>query len=638
MRRRWKARGCPRGDGSYHRPKHDTLLMNTQLFIVLVLLAICVALFIRDKPRMDVVALIAMLVLPLLGIVTVPEALAGFSDPNVILIGLLFIVGEGLVRTGIVNRLGDLLSHHAGGNEARLIVLLMLIVAVMGALMSSTGVVAIFIPVVLLVAQRQGLSPSRLMMPLSFAGLISGMLTLVGTPPNLVADSALEHAGHRGFGFFSFTPFGAAILVVGISYMLIARRWLEHRDEGEHASERRSSLMDFVRDYALAGHEQRLSVGDDSPFVGKELRELEAMRQRDAYIVAIERLQGSHHELIEPTAALQLQAQDILLVDFAEPLTDVHRSKLDEMKLHPLPLTGAYFTDQSRELGMAEVMLPPNSTLVGKSIVQAEFRSKHHLNVIGLRRGRQALEANISQEALRTGDVLLTIGRWKYIRRLQKQNSDFVVLNLPSEIDQAVPAAKRAPYATACLALMVALMITGVVPNVLAALLTCLLMGLTRCLTLDSAYNSVKRPSLILIVGMMPFSAALQKTGGVELAVNSLLSVFGPSEPRLLIGALFVITAVVGLFISNTATAVLVAPLALSAAQALKASPYPFVMTVALAASASFMTPVSSPVNTLVMVLGRYRFSDFVRVGVPFTIIVLLIVVILVPWLLPLSP
>jgi di/tricarboxylate transporter len=242
----------------------------------------------------------------------------------------------------------------------------------------------------------------------------------------------------------------------------------------------------------------------------------------------------------------------------------------------------------------------------------------------------------ISEEKLRSGDTLLVIGRWKHIRNLQKRTHDFVVLTLPAEIDEVAPAASKAPWALACLAVMVALMVTGWVPNVIAALLACLLLGATRCLTLDTAYRSIQWPSLILIVGMMPFSAALQKTGGVDLAVHGLLRVFGESEPRLLLAAVFALTSLIGLFVSNTATAVLMAPIALSAAQALGVSPHPFAMTVALASSAAFMTPVSSPVNTLVMVPGKYRFGDFVRIGVPFTIVVMIITVLLVPWLLPL--
>ncbi len=610
--------------------------MNPQLAIVLGLLGLCVVLFVAGKPRMDVVALLAMVGLLLAGILTVPEALAGFSDPNVILIAALFVVGEGLVRTGVANQIGDFLLRHSAGSETRLLVLLMLAVAGLGSVMSSTGVVAIFIPVVLLVSARRKLSPGRLMMPLAYAALISGMLTLVGTAPNLVVDSALRHAGHAGFRFFSITPFGTVILAAGIGYLLVARRWLDRREEGNPAEKRRRQMSDFVRDYRLEGRAYRLQLTPASPMAGQTLEQIGTRRSDAANVVAIERPKSNSSDLLEPRPDLALQAGDVLLVDVAEPPDEERLNLLAELRLEVLPLRGRYFTDRSREIGMAEVLLPPDSSLVGQTVMEAAFRTRFRLNVIGLRRGREAFAGLLTAEKLRAGDTLLVIGRWKHIRNLAKWGHDFVLLTLPAEIDEVAPAASRAPGALAALALMVLLMITGWVPNVVAALLACLVMGALRCVTLDAAYRAIQWPSLILIVGMIPFSTALQKTGGVDLAVEGLLQVFGKSEPRLLLAALFALTSLIGLFVSNTATAVLMAPIALSAAHALGLSPYPFAMTVALASSAAFMTPVSSPVNTLVMVPGKYRFGDFLRIGVPFTIVVMILTLLLVPWLLPL--
>ena len=276
--------------------------MNHQLLVVLSLLGICVALFIANKPRMDVVALIALVTLPLTGILTVSEALAGFSDSSVVLIGALFVVGEALVRTGIANRIGDFLLHRSGGSETRLLMLLMLAVSLLGSLMSSTGVVAIFIPMVLLVAERQKLSPGRLMMPLSFAGLISGMLTLVGTAPNLVADAALERAGFAGFGFFSFTPFDTAILGARIGYMLVARRWLPRGGDAERPPQTRRNLMDFMRDYNLAPREHRVRIGADSPLVGETVVQVEARGQPLARKAGWER-KIRHRSRVEKLAA-----------------------------------------------------------------------------------------------------------------------------------------------------------------------------------------------------------------------------------------------------------------------------------------------------------------------------------------------
>jgi di/tricarboxylate transporter len=227
------------------------------------------------------------------------------------------------------------------------------------------------------------------------------------------------------------------------------------------------------------------------------------------------------------------------------------------------------------------------------------------------------------------------IGPWRAIRRLQVDRRHLIVLGLPLELDEAVPVATRAPHALLILAAMVALMVSGVIPNVLIVLIACLFLGLFRCIDVASAYRSIHWQILVLIVGMMPFAIALQKTGGVDIAAAGLIALLGDWGIPALLAGLFTVTAVVGLFISNTATAILMAPVALAVANELQASPYPFAMIVALAASAAFMTPVSSPVNTLVVAPGNYRFSDFVRVGVPFTVIVLLVSVALVPMLLP---
>lgn len=612
--------------------------MNLELLTVLLLLALCMVLFFINKPRMDVVALLVIVLLPLAGIITLPQALAGFSDPNVILIAALFVIGESLVRTGVTYKVGEWLVRKSGSSETHLMVLLMLAVAAMGSVMSSTGVVGVFIPVVMSITRRLGTSPARLMMPLSFAGLISGMLTLVATPPNMVLDGALREHGVGGFSFFSFTPMGLVILVAGVAYMLWARRWLSEAADtaAEPASPRRRGLSHFIRDYHLEKRGFRLRINEGSLLSGRRLDALHLRREHSANVVAVERVTAfHHHELLQPNARMELQAGDALLVDFSQ---DVEAQAFCQaMGLTALPMKGLYFNDHSQEVGMAEVLIPPESTRIGKSVLEQAFRTQHGLSVVGLRRQGEAVAGRLLDEKLKMGDILLVAGPWKCIRRLQGQGGDFIVTSLPPELEEVAPAASRAVPALVILAVMVALMVSGLVPNVLAALAGCLLMGLFRCVDLSSAYRSIHWQSLILIAGMIPFAHALEKTGGVSLAVDGLMQLMQGAGPRVLLGSLFVLTALTGLFISNTATAVLMAPIALSVAKHLGASPLPFAMTVALAASAAFMTPVSSPVNTLVMGPGNYRFMHFVKVGVPFTVLVLVLTVLLVPWLFPLG-
>ena len=607
--------------------------MSTELTVVLLLLAAAIAMFAINKPRMDAVALIMLTVLPFTGAVTMSEALAGFSDSNIVLIAALFVIGNGLVRTGVARRLGDWLITKAGSSDIHLLVLLMLVVCGLGAMMSSTAVTAIFIPVALRIAQRTGTAASQLMMPLSFAALISGMTTLVATAPNLVVNSELiRHTkGEHSFHFFSFTPFGVPVLVLGIVYMIFARRWLAAKNDQDAKSPRRASLQDWIEEYKLAGREHRVRVTSGSPLAGKTLDEIKLRDTSGANLIAIER----DRTLIQPTAKTEMRAGDILLVDLFAPGADAEALR-QEYALETMPLGGPYFTDQSQEIGMAEVILPATSELVGKTVVGAKFRDRYGLSAIGLRRGVVAHERGLQNEELKIGDTLLLIGPWKALRNVQYDGRDLVIFNLPTEVAEVLPVPGKMLHAVVCLIIVVGLMISGLVPNVQAALIGCLLMGAVGVVDLGSAYRSIDWKTIVLIVGMLPFSLALQRTGGVDLMADGLMTLIGGAGTYVTLGSLFAITALLGLFISNTATAVLMAPVALAVADELKASPYPFAMIVALAASTAFMTPVSSPVNTLVVGPGNYSFGDFMRIGVPFSLIVLVVSVILVPWLLPL--
>lgn len=607
--------------------------MTIDLIIVLCLLATCITLFIRNTPRMDVVAVLAMLALPLCGILTVEEAIAGFSDASVILIALLFVIGEGLVRTGVVYQLGNWLIRTAGAHETRLLILLMVVVVTLGSIMSSTGVVAIFIPVVLGIAQQLNIAPGRLMMPLAFAALISGMMTLVATPPNMVVNAELVRSGLEGFAFFDFTPIGVAVLIAGIGYMLIARHWLTpHISDTPTGTQR--SMAELAQDYGLNERERRLRVTLGSPLSGKALNALALRQQFGINVIAIERRQRLRTLLIIAAPNTLIMDDDVLLVDIANLVID-YPSVYQQLGLELLALPSSYYNDHAHELGLAEVALLPESELPNHSIQELGFRSRYRLNVVGLRRNRQALQGVLVEEKLKTSDTLLVAGNWRDIHKLHNSSRDYIVLALPREADQDAPEAPKAPYALFSLLVMIALMVSGAVPNVIAALIGCLMMGMFGCLTMDNAYKSIHWPSLILIVGMLPFAMALQKTGGIQLASDALIDLAGSYGPQGLLVCLFALTAITGLFISNTATAILMAPLALSMAASLEVSPYPFAMTIAVAASAAFMTPISSPVNTLVLAPGGYRFSDFVKVGVPFTLIVMVIAIVMIPWIFP---
>jgi di/tricarboxylate transporter len=607
--------------------------VNGELIWVLCLLAVAVLLFATGKVRMDAVALLVIVAFVLSGTLTLSEAFSGFSDPNVILIAALFIIGDGLVRTGVATSMGSWLVKVAGNSEIKMLIYLMLTVAGLGAFMSSTGVVAIFIPVVLSVCMRMNTSPSRLMMPLSFAGLISGMMTLVATPPNLVINSELLREGLDGFSFFSVTPIGLVVLVLGIVYMLLVRFMLPG-DENESKHDKRRTFRDLIKEYRLNGRARRLAIRPGSPLVGQRLDDLKLRERYGANIIGVERWRRFRRVIVNVNGVSEFHARDVLLIDMSSAEVDL-RQFCSEQLLEPMVLRGEYFSDQALDVGMAEVSLIPDSEMVGKTVREMGFRSRYGLNVVGMKREGHAVEGSIVDESIELGDILLVVGNWKQIAQLAQRGRDFVVHNMPIEVNDASPAHSQAPHAVFCLVLMVALMLTDEIPNPIAAIIACLLMGKFRCINAESAYKAIHWPSIILIVGMMPFAHALQKTGGVDLVVKGLMEVGGGQGPYLMLICLFVMCATIGLFISNTATAVLMAPIALAAAKSMGVSPYPFAMMVAMAASAAFMTPVSSPVNTLVLGPGKYRFSDFVKIGVPFTLLVMVACVVLIPVLFP---
>ncbi|EAA2618751.1 SLC13 family permease [Salmonella enterica] len=607
--------------------------MNGELIWVLSLLAIAVVLFATGKVRMDAVALFVIVAFVLSGTLTLPEAFSGFSDPNVILIAALFIIGDGLVRTGVATVVGTWLVKMAGSSEIKMLVLLMITVAGLGAFMSSTGVVAIFIPVVLSVSMHMQTSPSRLMMPLSFAGLISGMMTLVATPPNLVVNSELLREGLHGFNFFSVTPLGVVVLALGIVYMLVMRFMLKGDAPGQQAGKRRT-FRDLIREYRLTGRARRLAIRPGSPMVGQRLDDLKLRERYGANVIGVERWRRFRRVIVNVNGVSEFRARDVLLIDMSAAEVDL-REFCAEQLLEPMVLRGEYFSDQALDVGMAEISLIPESELIGKSVREIAFRTRYGLNVVGLKRDGVALEGSLADEPLLMGDIILVVGNWKLISLLGQKGRDFVVLNMPVEVSEASPAHSQAPHAIFCLVLMVALMLTDEIPNPIAAIIACLLMGKFRCIDAESAYKAIHWPSIILIVGMMPFALALQKTGGVSLVVQGLMDIGGGYGPYMMLGCLFVLCAAIGLFISNTATAVLMAPIALAAAKSMGVSPYPFAMAVAMAASAAFMTPVSSPVNTLVLGPGNYSFSDFVKLGVPFTLIVMAVCIVMIPMLFP---
>jgi di/tricarboxylate transporter len=602
-----------------------------EIATVFIILGVTIALFMSDRFRLDLVALLALLALALTGLVTLPEALAGFSDPVVVMIAALFVVGGGIFRTGVAGWFGQRLGRLAGRGRPRLTLVIMLGAGALSGLMSSTGTVAVMLPVTVAVAWNAGLSPSLLLLPLSVGALLGGLLTLIGTAPNIVVANQLAASGYAPFGFFDFTPVGLAMLAAGTAFMvLLGGRLLPARasadgpaPEGGVASVPGEEL---VRGYAV-GSIARLRVDADSPLAGVSPAAAGLRGRYGANVVAIRRRAGPGARMrrLPRTAEEPLQPGDELDLQAAG---DALQRLVAEQGLSPVD---SRIEPAAR---LAEVLLTPRSRLVGRTLAEARFRERYGVNVLSIRRQGEVLAGPLAATPLRFADTLLVAASPRRIELLRGDTHDFVVVAQADEDAGRDGLSGRGIAAIAIMAGMMALLTFDIVPPALAVLLAAVAMVLAGCLDMENAYRSINWESVVLIAAILPMATALDRTGGLQLIVRG-LEPLGAAGPLAMLATLFVLTSVLSQVISNTATAVLIAPVAVGAAAELAISPYPFMMAVAVAASTAFATPIASPVTMLVLGPGEYRFGDFVRTGLLLQSVIFLVTLALVPLLFP---
>ncbi|KAA0874285.1 SLC13 family permease [Nitrincola tapanii] len=605
--------------------------MTFEMLFVFGLLAVTIALFISDRLRMDLVALMVVAVLAVSGIISPTQAVSGFGDPVIIMIAALFVVGEALFRTGVAATAGNWLLRVGDGSETRLLLFLLPVVALLSAFMSSTGAVALLIPVVLSMARKSGLQASRLLMPLAFAALIGGMLTLIGTPPNIIVSGQLRAAGFEAFGFFDFTAIGAVILFLGVLYLVFIARFLLPQSAIRETGNPHPTLSVFTERYPTAKQLHKLIIQPGSPLNGQTLSEAAVRSQYELTVFAVQR-QGQFLSTLQPVLSqTRMQALDTLILYGRDE--DVHNF-CQALQLRRLGFPETEMMKLQQRFGLAEILLPPDSPLTNHTLKEGRFRENYNLSVIGVRRQGLALDTRFIDTRLAAGDTLLLAGAWEYIRALESKR-ELVVLETPAELQEIPVHAGKAHMALSIMLAMLMSMTLGWLPNLSAILLAALAMILTGCVTLSEAYRSLNATSLVLIAGMLPLALAMESSGALSFVVDYLIREYGNLSPILLCAGLFLMTSVLSQFISNTATTVLVAPVALMTAQTLGLNPEPFMMSVAIAASTAFATPIASPVNTLVLAPGNYRFADFAKVGIPLQILALAVTLALVPWLFP---
>lgn len=610
--------------------------MSWEMIFTFIVLGAAVILFLADKLRLDLVAIIVMLALGLSGVLTPSEMLSGFGSTVVILIAGLFIVGEALAQTGISYAVGDKIVQIAGDKEWKLIVLLMLAVASLASVMSVTGSGAIFIPIAIRLANRASISPSRLLLPLAYGALIGGMLTLIGTPPNLVANAELQKAGMEPFNFFIFTPIGLIMLAMAIVHMLIYGRFLLPAKNSSNGitNQGRRTLQSLLKSYDIEDKIVRLVVNSDSRLIGETVVSAKLRREVGLTLFALERKNNDRNKanVIPVDTETVFNNEDVLYGVVDAPLS------AEEAAFLGVRLTRISEQDHhlsARELGMADLVIPQESNLVGRTISGAGFRTKHSLSVVGAMRQGKPIHDSFGNTELEFGDQLLVVGDWECIRKLRAYRENFLLLSFPEEMENYLPRRKFAPLALGILAIMLALIIFRIVPSVNAVVLAATAMVCAGCVSPKRAYESINWPSLVLIAGMIPMATALDKTGGLALLVDNIVAVIGNNSPYSMLVALFLLTSVFSQFTSNTATAVLIAPVAFQVAEIMGVRPEPMLMSVAIAASTAFCTPVASPINTLVMGPGNYRFMDYVRIGVPLQILSIIVAALIIPVFLP---
>lgn len=600
---------------------------------VFVLIGVTAALMASNKVRFDIIALLVVLALMLSGVLTVGESLSGFGSSVVMLVACLLVVGEMLDRTGVAAAIGDWILKKGGSSETRLYIVIMAAAATLGAVMSSTAVVAIFIPIVMRVAAETRLQASRFLLPMSYAALISGMLTLIATTPNLVVSEELKGAGYSGFGFFSFTPVGLAVLVVAIAYILLLGRHLlpKRSQEGGDAPGARS-VFDIWADYNVDRAFRSCTIDKNSLLAGVSIRDTALETRFGVRVLGILRLRNGREErMASPPSTTILEPGDTILL--------AGRSAEMDRLMAEASLSAFNPSDKNKqrwlwELGAATVLVHPESELIGKSLSDAAFRDRYNLHVLGVRRDRKPV-GGYEDIKLAPSDNLFVTGPWSAIRQLQSLHHDFVVMETPVEKARVVPAYRHMRVALAILAAMVLLSVLNVIPLVATVIMAALAAVFTRCMTMDDAYRSIHWSSLVLVAGMLPLADALEKSGGTTIIVDALMQAAGDAGPGTMLTVIFFLTAALGLFLSNTASAVLVAPIAIYVAQSMGLSPYPFAVAVLIAASAAFVTPVSTPVVTLVVEPGRYQFMDFVKVGLPLLILAWLTTLVVAPLIFP---
>lgn len=591
--------------------------MTQENILVLAILAVAVILFVSEKLRVDLIAMLVLITLSLTGLVTIEEAFSGFASPAVITVWSVYIVSGALFRSGVADTLANFMLRLAGENYLRLLFVIMLTIGVMSSFMNNIGAVAILLPAVVSVARKIDVAPSKLLIPMAFTSLLGGKMTLIGTPPNILATSIMEsYGGLEPFGFFDFTPMGAIVLGVGILYfMLIGNRLLPNRTPGGDLSE----------SYQILDYLSEVRVGESSSLIGRTLPESQLGQKYDLNIVQIQRCDEG---LLVPLQDPVLMAGDVLLVqgssqNILQASQELSLETIQDWKFEEL---------SQESQAMVEVTLSPTSQMQGKTLKQSDFRARYGLTVLAIQHHGESISTNIADIPLEIGDALLIQGPEERIAQLRRDR-DFLILETPPMESKRI---EKAPLAILILVGVLLAVSTRVLPVSTAMLIGAVLMVLTGVLNMDEAYDAIQWKSVFLIAGMLPMGIAMQKSGTALFLAENIVNLVGGWGTVAVMMGIFLMTALTTEVMSNAAATVLVTPIAIDAARNLGANPQTFVMAVVIAAATSFLMPIGHQANVLVFGPGGYKFGDYTKVGLWLNIIIFIVVLIVLPLIWPL--
>lgn len=595
--------------------------------IALLILGGVIVLFMVNRLPVGLVALAVPVVLWATDLMGLDEAFSGYGDPVIIFIAALFVVSDGIDSAGLTTWAGQQLSSIAGGGRGRLLVAVMALCAVMTALISLNGSVAALLPMGVALAVRAGLPPSGLLMPMVYAGSAGSLLVLAGSPVNIIVSNAADELGEGTFGYFEFAWLGVPILIATMVLgVLLAPKLLPARAPAGASRDLSRHAALLAEHYALDDGLARLRVRERSPLIGLTPDEID-LGHDSMRLVAVQR--G-----IDPPALASgaLQAGDVLVVSGPPD----HLSRLAVDHLLAIAMKSPAGADAGRlvdrEMGVAEVVVPPRSPLVGETVFPGMRRASDLVILAVQRRGR---DTGLDPVELAPGDSLLVYGTWSSLASLVDDRTVLVV-DSPELMRRQVPLGVKALEAGLVLVGMVVLLALGVVPPAIAGLLAAATMVLTGVISSHQAYRAVSWETIVLIGGLIPLSAAIQQSGAGDRIADAVLDVIGTGSPVLALAALFVLTAVLGLVISNTATVLIVLPVGLAVIEELDLNGKPVLMMLGVAASAALLTPVQTPGNMMIMAPGGYRFSDYARLGIPVMLMWLAVSLVVIPIIWPL--